>query len=744
MTPQKRNADAVSPAGSSTESPHKRARSDSGADTTHDQNGVRSTANGDPDLVPDPSSKSHTTLDNDDQAALLTDLPRTWDEASDMDKLLMRMKEGSKASWINFGRQWERATGEKPAEGELQSRYKHLKNIKAQSSDLVGRQTEHEPLEELLNHSDDNTTLKTRKARRSSYAKSRPSDESSRAISQDSKALRVDAASISEDIFGHDLPESWEQANAGDQLIMRMKTSRKSWAVIEKAWQDLTGMTPVEGAVQERYRSLRGLVIPPRSKSAITKTHSVKAPDQAIAKSTQKAPKKRKSEVKISEEVSGESSSELSDQDSEDFAEDTATMACRKPRNGIKETAKTSSATKSSDQRTAKRTKLTHAEPSDAEVEAGWSSDEVLESSLAGSKSAQSSRTKSGMTVDSGTQNTAETAEEMLVEMKERGCSWTEIIQAWAEQTGTTYAEGTLRNRYTSIKKRMGIELSKTSASNKRKSGATCQDGDENESCRKRSKTMAETPHATETPVKQNTDRGKRKSGVKYAESTTDEDELFATPAKPTKPAVAASSVKRGANRAVKVDRSDPEWLVTNEKSPLTSEDLHAEFSNPKTYEQFTKSDWEDLRETLPPNVPLNPDGYSIPMTFFKYDPDFRRGIREFQEDLAAGRLDPKWQAEAAEAMEARARGDFDAYKEEQFEAFWGQKQKMPHGALAGESTKIKLDLLIENEIFKVGDSFSYTRVFGRGKSGILIEKDCKVGKVPDPLSNVIADFIRS
>ncbi|KAM0797637.1 Asx homology domain-containing protein [Usnea florida] len=261
---------------------------------------------------------------------------------------------------------------------------------------------------------------------------------------------------------------------------------------------------------------------------------------------------------------------------------------------------------------------------------------------------------------------------------------------------------------------------STTQTSIKRKAQVTSPAEGSYESSAKRRKSTPENSSITETPVKRNTDRGKRKSSVKYTDSTTDEDELFAAT---TKPATAATSVKRNAGRSAKVDRSDPEWLVTNENSPLANEDLHAEFSDPKTYENFTKSDWEDLRETLPPNVPCNPDGYSIPMTFFKYDPDFRRGIREFQEDLASGRLEPEWQADAALAMEERARGDFDSYKENEFEAFWGQKQKLKHDALAGESAKIKLELLIQNGLFKVGDSFNYSRMFGRGKNGVLVEK---------------------
>jgi len=114
-------------------------------------------------------------------------------------------------------------------------------------------------------------------------------------------------------------------------------------------------------------------------------------------------------------------------------------------------------------------------------------------------------------------------------------------------------------------------------------------------------------------------------------------------------------------------------------------------------------------------------------MAYFKYNPDWRRVVREWQEDLGAGRYEPAWLEAAAQAMEERANGDFDGHKEEQFESFWGQKQKLPSTALAGESTNIKLQELAENGVFKVGDCFSYARVIASGPSKIMIEKEAKV-----------------
>lgn len=110
-----------------------------------------------------------------------------------------------------------------------------------------------------------------------------------------------------------------------------------------------------------------------------------------------------------------------------------------------------------------------------------------------------------------------------------------------------------------------------------------------------------------------------------------------------------------------------------------------------------------------------------------RYNPDFRSAVRQYQLDLEGGRYDPAWLAEADAAMEERAQGNFDQWKEEQFEEFWGQKQKVDSKALAGQSSTVKLNRLIEAGLCKVGDSWSYSRVFGQGKKKVLVEKVFKV-----------------
>ena len=742
MISQKRKADPASSADLLDEPPHKRAKYESTSDIVNTQNGITHTSSDIPDgcvehstSTAKPPVKSQTARGTKNEAGPPTDRPGAWDQVSEADKMLVNMKENVKTSWSRIEKSWERLTGERPAKGMLQDRYQHLKKIKAQANGADVKTSEFRVTKEYLENPYENSVPATTQVNSTSPAVNGHSDQPSPSIVEGLNTASIpphnaDAAPDYEDDSEEDLPQSWEQANAGDQLLVMMKTGRKAWTKIEEAWQDLTGKQPAEGALRDRYRRIKDLVICPKTNDASKHIDPMnistldEASDLATSRRAKAIPRTLRNQKAEAEPL---------DESSPEPSYHSTNMTRRKSGGTAQENTRVSTLDGPSDAPKTKRTRSKAAEPSNKNAEAGPSdeSNEVPESSPAEVKSAKRPRVKSAVVVTSGGQNTTQTPDEMLVEMRESGSTWGAISQAWAARTGLPYVSETLRQRYARIKNGTAPKLpSITPASQKRKAEAGSPDEGSYESSRKRSKPTVESPRVAEAPVKRNMDRGKRKSTGKYLDSSTDEDELAAAPIEPA--VKAAAPTRRGGGRAAKVDRSDPEWLVTNENSPLVNEDLHAEFSNPKTYENFTKSDWEDLRETLPPNIPLNPDGYSIPMNFFKYDPDFRRGIREFQEDLGSGRLDPKWQADAAQAMEERAQGKFDAYKEEQFEAFWGQKQKADHNALAGESTKIKLELLIQNDIFKVGDYFSYSRMFGRGKSGVLIEKDCKVSQVPN------------
>jgi hypothetical protein len=90
-----------------------------------------------------------------------------------------------------------------------------------------------------------------------------------------------------------------------------------------------------------------------------------------------------------------------------------------------------------------------------------------------------------------------------------------------------------------------------------------------------------------------------------------------------------------------------------------------------------------------------------------------------------------------------RERGKFDRFKEEEFEEFWGQKQKMDKTLAAGQSSQVKLSTLIEHGVVREGDVWKYSRVFGaKGQKKVLVEKEAKVSAEPLP-SFLVCEYVR-
>lgn len=98
--------------------------------------------------------------------------------------------------------------------------------------------------------------------------------------------------------------------------------------------------------------------------------------------------------------------------------------------------------------------------------------------------------------------------------------------------------------------------------------------------------------------------------------------------------------------------------------------------------------------------------------SLLQYDSDWLSYISQFQEDIREGRNDPEWREQAMVAYEQRQQGGLDSFKEKEFEEFWGQKQKLASDVVAGATSKIKLEVLIEKEVIMAGDVLVYSRNF--------------------------------
>ncbi|PGH09949.1 hypothetical protein AJ79_05565 [Helicocarpus griseus UAMH5409] len=252
-------------------------------------------------------------------------------------------------------------------------------------------------------------------------------------------------------------------------------------------------------------------------------------------------------------------------------------------------------------------------------------------------------------------------------------------------------------------------------------------------------------------PRKQKADNGgktpepritRRTSGAidpPYDATTSKTKTAAAKPSKMTQAGVKKSTGgRRGPARSTKKDPWSEEQLTTSNKSHIIDVDLVKLLSNPKAWTCLDEDEKKEIIALLPDDIQRHADppptsaddpNYVIPPlpeSFVRYSNNWRDAVRQFQLDLQTGRYDPEWQRQAAEAMEERADGQFDKFKEEQFEEFWGQKQKLDHAVIAGESSKVKLATLVENGVVRIGDVWRYSRVFGKGEK-LLLEKEARI-----------------
>ncbi|OGM50173.1 hypothetical protein ABOM_001182 [Aspergillus bombycis] len=196
---------------------------------------------------------------------------------------------------------------------------------------------------------------------------------------------------------------------------------------------------------------------------------------------------------------------------------------------------------------------------------------------------------------------------------------------------------------------------------------------------------------------------------------------------------------KRNPKRAAK-DPWAEDKLMTSTSSNLIYLDLVKLLANPEAWNCLEEPEKREILDLLPEDLHPNPDPSPddpdtqippLPEEFLRYSNNWRDGIRHFQLDLQNGRYDPVWLREAEEAMQQRADGKFDNFKEEEFEQFWGQKQKMDKTLTAGQSSQVKLSTLISNGAVLVGDVWKYSRAF-KSKGNLLVEKEARIVHIQD------------
>lgn len=111
--------------------------------------------------------------------------------------------------------------------------------------------------------------------------------------------------------------------------------------------------------------------------------------------------------------------------------------------------------------------------------------------------------------------------------------------------------------------------------------------------------------------------------------------------------------------------------------------------------------------------------------------------INQVEYDISEAKYTAKTQKIVEEARKLAQSAEFEAFKENKFEAFWGQKQRVDYNAVAGDTTNVKLETLAKHSALRVGDVFSLRRSFqtategtskkGKKAASILVEKDAKL-----------------
>ncbi|KAJ5822732.1 hypothetical protein N7447_005072 [Penicillium robsamsonii] len=197
-----------------------------------------------------------------------------------------------------------------------------------------------------------------------------------------------------------------------------------------------------------------------------------------------------------------------------------------------------------------------------------------------------------------------------------------------------------------------------------------------------------------------------------------------------------ASSRARTPRRPAARGKWSEEHLFTSDKSLLIDFDLVKLLAQPDAWNCLEESDKREILALLPPDVHPEAQATSddpdakippIPDSFIRYSNNWRDAVRQFQLDLQNGRYDPEWLRQAQEAREQRENGEFDDFKEREYEQFWGQKQKVIWKAPAGESARVKMGTLIDQGVIQLGDIWKFYYVYGRGTGRIVIEKEVRV-----------------
>ncbi|XWX00169.1 hypothetical protein V2A60_008189 [Cordyceps javanica] len=121
----------------------------------------------------------------------------------------------------------------------------------------------------------------------------------------------------------------------------------------------------------------------------------------------------------------------------------------------------------------------------------------------------------------------------------------------------------------------------------------------------------------------------------------------------------------------------DAERLLTDPKSPLAKANLRTILSYPMAWSSLDEADHAEILALFPDqsHIRTAEDGTAQPdMASLMNDDSFRYDCAAYTQNLAQGRHDPEWLAQAWAAHERRKAGDFKEFLRTKFETDWEVK----------------------------------------------------------------------
>ena len=202
--------------------------------------------------------------------------------------------------------------------------------------------------------------------------------------------------------------------------------------------------------------------------------------------------------------------------------------------------------------------------------------------------------------------------------------------------------------------------------------------------------------------------------------SLDNEDERIGTDHPAPKPATPAKSISSRNKREV---TSGDLRAVFGPKSKLDKIDFVKFLRDEKAWVSLTSEQQAILKAMCPKDSAWGKSELEQPsLDLLLHDAHWRSDVSTYKQDLANGYYDPAWIQEAEKATSRRNAGEFDDLKLEILQEYGGQKVDLNRKELGEKKQGPALSDLVAQELLQIGDEWSYSRSFGRGRKLVTVE----------------------